>query len=165
MALPVPPIIAVFSCLVHLRLCSYIFQWAVQASLYCCQRLLHCGWKFSGVQSGPQSNLTMYYESHFTDLKRESAILEKPSEDPNQKPSPPFLPTSSFTHAWEPPWQKKSASTCKIRKGCLQKYPKCRSHQETGCLLDKWLIVTKSGLSLFWWSNIASGVFRPDCMV
>ncbi len=60
------------------------------------------------------------------------SILEKPLEDPNQKLPPPFpqpflLPTPE-THPG-----KKSASTCKIRKDRLQKYPKRRSHQETEC--------------------------------
>lgn len=59
--------------------------------------------------------------------------MKKPLEDPYQKPplpfSQPFLLPTPETH----PGKNKSASTCKIRKDCLQKYPKCRSHQETEC--------------------------------
>lgn len=63
--------------------------------------------------------------------RKRVSISKKPSEDPNQKPPKKLF---FFTHTWDPPWQKKkSASTCKIRKDRLQKYPKRRSHQETEC--------------------------------
>lgn len=51
------------------------------------------------------------------------SVLRKPSEDPNQKAPAPIYP-NLFSHPHlRPTLAKKSASTCRIRKDGLQKYP------------------------------------------
>lgn len=84
---------------------------------------------------GPHSDLTMCYESHFIDRERESAFRRNPRRI-QIKSHPPCFPNLFFYPHLRPTLAKKSASTCKIRKDRLQKYPKRRSHQETECCVS-----------------------------
>lgn len=122
---PVPAIIAVLSHLNFRTLARCdISPWAVQAALYHCQWLSHSSWKFfvfflqCGVGAHSQALPCIMKRP-----RERVSVLRKPSEDPNQKAPAPIYP-NLFSHPHlRPTLAKKSASTCRIRKDGLQKYP------------------------------------------